>query len=73
MTWCNLERPINRDQRLTRRDRVVVEYTRSRVKIKSKLINFKISSQIEGYHGIRENSDDLLKLDQIGQRIDDRN
>ena len=52
---------------------MVVEYTRSRVKIKSKLINFKISSQIEGYHENRENSDDLLKLDQIGQRIDDRN
>ena len=36
---------------LTNRDRVVGENTRSRVKIKSKLTNFKDNSRIEGYNG----------------------
>ena len=36
---------------LTDRDRMVAENTRSRVKIKSKLTNFKINSRIEGYNG----------------------
>ena len=36
---------------MTERDRVVIEYTRSSVKIKFKLINFKNNSRIEGYNG----------------------
>ena len=36
---------------LTCRIRVVVEYTRCRVKTKSKLTNLKINSRIEGYNG----------------------
>ena len=63
--WCHL----------MNRDREVVENTRSRVKIKSKLTNFKINSRIEGYNGkygsnpqgIREILDDLFKFDQIVQ------
>ena len=51
-----------------------VEYTRSRVKTKSKLTNFKNNSRIEGYNGkygltpqgIREILDDLFEFDQIG-------
>ena len=66
---------------LTKLDRVVVEYTRSRVKIKSKLTNFKNNSRIEGYNGkyrsnpqgIREILDDLFEFDKIGQSIGDRN
>ena len=58
-----------------KQDQVVVENTRSRVKIKSKLTNLKIKSQIEGYngkygsnpHGIREILDDLFEFDQIKQ------
>ena len=54
---------------------MVVENTRSRVKIKSKLTNLMKISRIEGYngkygsnpHGIREISDDLFEFDQIGQ------
>ena len=50
---------------------MVVENTRSRVKIKS---NFNNNSQIEGYNGkcrlnpqgIREILDDLFEFDQIG-------
>ena len=36
---------------LTIRNHAVVEYTRCRVKIKSKHTNLKINSQIEGYNG----------------------
>ena len=39
------------DRLLMNRDRMVVENTRSRVKIISKLTNFKIKSQIDGYTG----------------------
>ena len=35
---------------VTRRDQVVLEYTRSSVKTKSKLINLMNNSQIEGYN-----------------------
>ena len=60
---------------------MVVENTRSRVKIKSKLTHFKINSRIEGYNdkygsnpqGTREILDDLFEFDQIRQCIDDRN
>ena len=59
---------------MTERDCEFVENTRSRVKIKSKLTNFKNNSQIEGYNGkygsnpsgIREIYDDLFEFDQIG-------
>ena len=58
---------------MTNRDRVVIENTWSRVKIKSKLTNFKINSRIEGYNGkygsnpqgIREILNDLFEFDQI--------
>ena len=61
--------------RLTKRDRVVIENTRSRVKVKSKLANLKNNSRIEGYNGkygsnpqgIREILDDLFEFDQIGR------
>ena len=54
---------------------MVIDNTRSRVKIKSKLTNFQINSRIEGYngkygsnpHGIREILDDLFEFDQIEQ------
>ena len=36
---------------MTERDRVVVENTQSRVKVESKLTNFKNNSRIEGYNG----------------------
>ena len=60
---------------MTNQDRVVVENTRSRVKINSKLINLMKISRIEGYNGkygsnpkgTRKISDDLFKFDQIGQ------
>ena len=63
------------------RDCEAVNCTRSHFKIKSKLTNLIKISPIEEYNGkygsnpqgIREISDDLLKFDQIGQRIDDRN
>ena len=53
---------------------MVIENTRSRVKIKSKLTNFKNNSRIERYNGkygsnpqgIREILDDLFEFDQIG-------
>ena len=59
---------------LTKQDHKVIENTRSRVKIKSKLTNFKSKSRIEGYNdkqgsnrqGIRENFYDLFEFDQIG-------
>ena len=59
----------------------VVNCTPIGVKNNSKLTNFMKISQIEGYNskygsnpkGIREISDDLFKLDQIGRWIDDRN
>ena len=52
----------------------VVENTRSRVEIKSKITNFMKLIRIEGYnskdgsnpHGIRESLDDLFEFDQIG-------
>ena len=36
---------------VTKRMRMVIEYTRCHVKTKSKLINLKINSRIEGYNG----------------------
>ena len=59
---------------MTNQDCIVIENIRSRVKIKSKLTNFKIKSQIEGYNGkeglnpqgIRETFYDLFEFDQIG-------
>ena len=36
---------------LTKKMCMVVEYTRCRVKTKSKLINLKINSRIKGYNG----------------------
>ena len=55
------------------RDREIVENTRSRVKIKFKLINFMKLIQIEGYNGkyesnsqgIRKILDDFFEFDQI--------
>ena len=57
------------------RDRVVIENTRSRVKIKSKPINFMKLIRIEGYNskygsnpqGIKKISDDLFEFHQIRQ------
>ena len=57
----------------TNRDHMVVENTRSRVKIISKLTNFKIQSRIEEYigkygsnpQGIREILNDLFEFHQI--------
>ena len=68
----NIYRPYVYDP-LTNQDHEVVENTRSRVKIKSKLTNFKINSRIEGYNGkygsnpqgVREILDDLIEFDQI--------
>ena len=59
---------------MTERDHEVVENTRSRVKINSKLTSLIELIQIEGYNGkygsnsqgIREISDDLFEFDQIG-------
>ena len=53
---------------------MIIENTWSRVKIKSKLTNFKIKSRIEGYNdklgsnpkGIREFFYDIFEFDQIG-------
>ena len=69
-TWC-----------VMKRDREVVNCTRSRVKNNSKLTNLVKISRIEGYNGKygsnpqgnREISDDLFEFDQIEQWIDDRN
>ena len=66
---------------MTDLDREIIENTRSIVKIKSKLTNFKINSRIEGYNGkyrlnpqgIREILDDLFEFDQIKRRIGDKN
>ena len=60
---------------LTERDREVVNFTRSRVKNKSKLINLIKISRIEGYNdkygsnpqGNKEIFDDLFEFDQIGR------
>ena len=60
---------------MTDRDRKVVNCTRSRVKIRSKIINLMKISRIEGYNskyglipqGIRKISEDLVEFDQIGQ------
>ena len=57
------------------RDREIIEITWSRVKIISKLTNFKIKSQIEGYIGkygsnpqeIKVICEVLFEFDQIGQ------
>ena len=60
MMWQNVERAINEiminDLHLskgcmTNQDREVVENTQPRVKTISKLTNFKIKSQIDGYIG----------------------
>ena len=56
------------------RDQVIIENTRSRVKIMSKLTDFKIYSRIEGYNGkqgsnpqrLKEIPYDLFEFDQIG-------
>ena len=63
------------------RDSEVIEITRSRVKIKSKLTNLMKITRIEGYkgkyssnpQGNREISDELFEFDQIRRCIDDRN
>ena len=63
-----------KDECLTSRDREVVDFTRSRVKKKSKLTNLMKISRIEGSNskqgsnpqGNREIYDDLFKFDQIG-------
>ena len=60
---------------MTDRINVVVNCTPIRVKINSKLTNFKKITRIEWYngkygsnpHGIREISDDLFEFDQIKQ------
>ena len=60
---------------------MIVENTLSRVKIKSKLTNFKIISLIEGYNGkkgsnlkrIRNIFSDLFEFYQIKQLNGDRN
>ena len=59
---------------MTKRDREVVENTRSRVKIESKLNHLMKLIRIERYNGkygsnpqgIREILDDLFEFDQIG-------
>ena len=58
---------------MTNQDRVVINFTRSRVTNNSKLTNLVKISRIEGYNGkywsnpqgIREISDDLFEFDQI--------
>ena len=65
---------------VTNQDCEVLENTRSRAKIKSKLTNFKNNSWIEGYNGkygsnpqgIMEILDDLFEFDQIRQWIGDK-
>ena len=60
---------------MTSRDCEVVNFTRSRVKTKSKLTNLMKISLIEGYNGKyglnpqgnKEIYDDLFKIDQIGR------
>ena len=60
---------------MTKQDREVVNYTRSRVKNNSKHTNLMKISRIEEYNGkygsnsqgIREISDDLFEFDQIGR------
>ena len=67
--------------RLTRRDREVVDFTRSRVKNNSELTNLMKMYRIEGYNGkygsnpqgIKVILDVFFKIDQIGQWIDDKN
>ena len=64
-----------RSELLTKRDREIVNSTRSCVKNKFKLTNFMKIFRIEGYNGKyesnpqgnREISDDLFDFDQIGQ------
>ena len=66
---------------LTKRDREVVNCTRSHVKNNSKLTTLMKISRIEGYNGkygsnpqgIREISDDLFEFDQIRRRIEGKN
>ena len=41
----------SRNDYVTNQDRMVIEITRSRVNMKSKLTNFKNNSRIEGYNG----------------------
>ena len=77
---CLSEIPSNDDEfegkegmNVTNRDHMVVENTLSRVKLKSKLTNFKINLRIEGYNGkyysnpqrIRKIFYDLFEFDQI--------
>ena len=60
---------------MTDQDREVINCTRSRVKIKSKLTNLMKITRIKGYNdkygsnpqGIRKIYDDLFEFDQIGQ------
>ena len=62
---------------LTKRDRKVVNCTRSHVKNNSKLPNFMKISRIEGYNGkygsnpqgIREISDNLFEFDQSDDEL----
>ena len=43
--------PLIEDEKLTRRDREVIDFTRSHVKIKSELTNLGNYERIEGYNG----------------------
>ena len=66
---------------LTRRDREVVDFTRSRVKNNSELTNLMKMYRIEGYNGKlgsnpqgnKEILDVIFEIDQIGRGIDGRN
>ena len=66
---------------MTRRDREVVNFTRSRVKNNTELTNFRKFTRIEGYNGkyrsnpqgIKDFLDVFFKFDQIRREIDGRN
>ena len=68
-------------EKLTRRNREVVDFTRYRVKNNSKLTNFKKFTRIKRYNGkygsnpqgIKQFLDVVFKFDQIGREIDGRN
>ena len=70
-----------REKRLMRRDREIVDFTRSRVKNNTELTNFRKFTRIEGYNGkygsnpqgIKQFLDVFFKFDQIGREIDGRN
>ena len=64
-----------------RRDREVIDFTRSRAKNYSKLTNFRKFTRIEGYNGkygsnpqgIKEFLDVIFKFGQIGREIGGKN